>query len=387
MPDTKPLLMIPGPTTVPETVRQAIARPSIYHRGAQFAELLSECNAGLQTLLGTTCPVAVLAASGTGATEAAVANLLSPGDRILVINTGKFGARMGQIASRYGIGVTWWQCHPGQTADPDLLARFLHQVPFQALGIVYNETSTGVQQDLTRLGQVAADAGVLAIVDAVSIVGGAPIDMDENRLDAVIGASQKALMLPPGLSFVALSEQGQARAEACTNPSYYFDLPKALQALERGQTPYTPPVNLICGLREALHLIEQEGMEQVFTRHRALAHACRAAIRAMGLKLVPTDDAHASATVTAAWMPQNLDSSELVKRVLHSSSILISGGQDELKGRIFRIAHMGSCSVEDLTRTVSAVASALSDMDMPTEPIRAETAAVQAYREAIGQES
>ncbi len=380
MSDSIPLLMIPGPTNVPDRVLQAIAKPCIFHRGAEFADILAECTEGLQKVLGTAQPVITLAASGTGAVEAAVANILSPGQRLLAIRTGKFGERMGEIAAAYGIDVAWWDCLDGLAADPDQLRQRLAADHFDAVSIVYNETSTGVQQDIRALGTVAADADVLSIVDAVSIAGGAPVDMDAARLGAVITGSQKALMLPPGLAFVALSEAAIERANRSTCPRYYFDLPKALKSLQKGQTPYTPAVNLIFGLCEALRMLHEEGLPNVFAHHERLAAACRAGIASMGLAILPADPARASVIVTAVKMPEGLDSSQLVAHVRDGANILISGGQDALKGKIFRIGHLGTCTIDDLARTITAVAEALTQMDFPADAASAADAARHAYQ-------
>ncbi len=380
MRDDELLLMIPGPTNVPPEVREAMAAPCVYHRGPEFAELIAECVCGLQALFGTSEPVVILSASGTGGMEAAIANLVSSGQHMLVINTGKFGRRMGQIAECYAAEVTWWECRPGEVADPRLLERLLGESHFDAVGLVHSETSTGVQQDLARLGEVTARAGVLTIVDAVSIIGGAPIDMDANGLGAVVGGSQKALMLPPGLSFVALSAEARHRAAESTSPRYYFDLLRALESLEKGQSPYTPAVSLFAGLREALHIIHQQGLPDIFRRHCCLGSACRAGIKSMGLQLLAADERHASDTVTAVRMPEHLDSSELVERIKQNDSILISGGQDELKGKIFRIAHLGSCGIDELALTVSAVAENLAAMGLEVDAEAAAAAARDAYQ-------
>jgi aspartate aminotransferase-like enzyme len=261
--------------------------------------------------------------------------------------------------------------------SPELLSRVLRQGDFAAVGFVYNETSTAVMQDIAGLGHAASEAGVLSIVDTVSIMGGAPIDMDGNGIDAVIGGSQKALMLPPGLSFVALSDRAVDRARQTTSPRYYFDLLKALAAIDKGQTPYTPAVTLINGLREALRLIDEEGLDTVFARHRALGAACRAALQSMGLELLVAEEARASVTVTAARMPEGLDSGDLVARGRDDSRILISGGQDTLKGKIFRIGHLGDCRIEQLVITIAAVGSALNGMGVDVDA----DAAVDAARD------
>ncbi len=380
MPEEDLFLMIPGPTNLPASVRQAMAEPSMYHRGPEFAELLAECQIRLQACFGTTDPVLTLSASGTGAVEAAIANLVAPGERLLAIKTGKFGRRIGDIAQCYGAEVTWLDCPPGDAADPHLLQRALSESRFDALGFAYNETSTGVAQDLAAIAAAAVENRVLTIVDAVSAIGGIPINMEANALDAVVGGSQKALMLPPGLSFVALSPRAQLKLQQTTCPGYYFDLSRALDALRKGQTPYTPAVNLFSGLREALRIIHREGLAEVFRRHHCLGVACRAAMTAAGLALLATDERCASATVTAVRMPEDLDSSELVRRVRERDNILIAGGQDDLKGRIFRIGHLGTCGIDNLAAPVAAVADNLAEMGCDIDAASAVTAARDAFQ-------
>ena len=244
---------------------------------------------------------------------------------------------------------------------------------------MYNETSTGVAQDLSGIAEAAAANGVLTIVDAVSAIGGMTINMEANALDAVAGGSQKALMLPPGLSFVALSARAQLKLQEVSCRGYYFDLSRALDALQKGQTPYTPAVNLFAGLREALRIIREEGIPEVFRRHHCLGVACRAAMSAGGLELLVADERAASATVTAVRMTDGLDSSELVRRVRERDNILISGGQGDLKGKIFRIAHLGTCRLDDLAATVAGVAENLAEMGYDIDAASAVTAARDAF--------
>lgn len=379
MTDDKLLLMIPGPTNVPDRVLQAIAEPSVYHRGEQFSSMLKESVEGLQKIIGTEEPVIVLTSSGTGAIEAAISNLVNPGERVLAFHTGKFGERMGDIAAMYGAEVHWWESKPGQAPDPAEIADWLSDNPVTAATFTFNETSTGVQQDLQAMSEVFTEAGVMSIVDAVSILGGAPVRMDEVGLDAVAAGSQKALMLPPGLAFVALSKPAQQKAAQSTNPHYYFDLTAAIEKLADGQTPYTPAVNLVAGLREAVRMMLQEGLEDVYLRHRCLGTACREGIARMGLEPLVDNPGLASSVVTAVKMPDGLDSSELVQRLRDNDRILISGGQGALKGKIFRIGHMGCCQIDDLCRTLSAVAARLADMGYEADAEDAANAASVAY--------
>jgi aspartate aminotransferase-like enzyme len=376
---TDPLLMIPGPTILPPEVRQALSEPSMFHRGDAFAELLDECTRGLQQLFGTTQPALILTSSGTGAVEAAIVNTLSPGDRVLAVNGGKFGERMGLIARAYGAEVDFLEVAPGAAANPEEVRARVSGADYRALLFVLNETSTGVQQDGAALAEAGGRNGAMVIVDCVSAIAGMPLEMDDAGFTAAAAGSQKALMLPPGLAFACLSEAGWQAAQQARMPRFYFDLPKALASLRKGQTPYTPNVNLIVALRAALRLIDQEGLPQFQERHRRMAWGCRAAARAAGLELFATDDC-ASDMVTAVKSPAGLDSSDLVKRLREKHNIIISGGQDALKGKIFRIGHLGAAQLEDLLRTWSATVRELAEMGHGSDVDEVLTALEDAYR-------
>ncbi|MCD6350512.1 MAG: alanine--glyoxylate aminotransferase family protein [Armatimonadetes bacterium] len=373
------LLMIPGPTNLPPEVREALGRPAFYHRGSYFADLMKECTDGLRRVFGTSDDVLILTSSGTGAVEAAIVNTLSPGDRVLVINSGKFGERMGEIARAYGAEVDEIKLERGQAADPDQVRAALDG--HTALLFVQNETSTGVRQDADLLAAAAHEAGAFVVVDTVSSMGGMEIPVERWGLDAVAAGSQKALMLPPGLAFVCLNERAWTAAEAATMPTYYFDLKAARASLAKGQTPWTPNISMIRALKASLDLIFAEGLEHVWQRHAALAAATRAAVAAMGLELLADVD-HASDVVTAVRAPEGLDSSELVKRVRANHGILISGGQSELKGKIFRIGHMGCCQIDDVLKTVRAVAEELTALGHVADAGAALATAEQAYAAA-----
>lgn len=347
---TDPLLMIPGPTILPPAVREAIGRPSMYHRGEEFAAVLQECTQGLQQLFGTTEPVVILSSSGTGGVEAALVNTLSPGDRVLAVRGGKFGERIGEIAGAYGAAVDYLEVEHGCAADPAEVRTRLQQGDYRALLFVLNETSTGVKQDGPALAAAARESGALVIVDCVSAIAGMPLDFDKAGYTAAGAGSQKALMLPPGLAFAALNAQAQEAAAQARMPRFYFDLPKAIKALAKGQTPYTPAVNLISGLQASLRLIAAEGVPQFQARHQRMAQACRAAALAAGLQPLAAP-ACASDMVTAVRSPGELDSGLLVKALRNKHGILISGGQDALKGKIFRIGHLGAVCFEDLRLT------------------------------------
>ena len=354
-----PLLMIPGPTNLPLEVREALSGPGFYHRGEQMCELLDRCTSGLERLMATTGDVLTLSSSGTGALEASITNFLSPGDRVLVIEAGKFGERLGEIATAFGADVATLTVEPGRAADPGAVAEALAAGDFRALLTVYSETSTGVMHPIREIAAAAKQAGALVICDCVSCLGGVPVEADEWGIDVVAAGSQKCLMLPPGLAFVGVRDDAWAAARRSKMPSYYFDLRKARESLHRGQTPYTPATTLIAGLAAALDLIEQEGLDAVFARHAAMAGATRDAMEAAELELFAEEGAR-SETVTAVRSP--VDSVKLVELLRDEHNVLISGGQGDLRGRIFRIGHMGAVAIEEIERTLEALADALSNL-------------------------
>jgi aspartate aminotransferase-like enzyme len=376
--DDYELLMIPGPTNLPPEVLEALGRPQISHRVGRFKELVGRISAGLQPLFGTAQPVLTLTASSTGGMEAAVVNLLSPGDSVVAVDTGKFGERLGLIAEIYGAQVTWVRVERGQAVTEAELAAACEEAHPKAVLLVQNETSTGALQDVAALAQIARRYHALSVVDAVSSLGGYPMKMDEWGLDAVMAGSQKALMLPPGLGFVALSERGWEAAASARMPKFYFDLTAAKKNLEKGETPFTPNTSLFVALEEVLKLIAAEGLEARWARHHRLAVACRAAVEAVGLQLFAAEGAR-SETITAVTSP--VDSQELTKLVRVKHKIIIAGGQSELKGKIFRIGHMGTCQLEHLLATLAATADALTELGFPCDGAQAVDVARQTYGE------
>ncbi|MGI5818958.1 MAG: pyridoxal-phosphate-dependent aminotransferase family protein [Armatimonadota bacterium] len=381
MSQSDPLLMIPGPTNLPPEVREALSGPGFYHRGEQMRALLERCTDGLRGLMGTSGDVITLTSSGTGALEAAITSVLSPGDRVLAIDAGKFGERLGEIAAAFGAEVTPLTIEPGRAADPDSVRNALAAGDYRALLTVYNETSTGVMHPIREIAAAAQDAGALVICDCVSCLGGVPVEADEWGIDVVAAGSQKCLMLPPGLAFVGVREQAWEAASRATMPSYYFDLRKAREALHKGQTPYTPSTTLIAALGAALDLIEAEGREAVFARHAAMAAATRAAMEAAGLALFAADGAR-SQTVTAVHSP--VDSVALVGSLRDEHNVLISGGQGDLKGRIFRIGHMGTVRIEQIERTLKALADGLSNLGYECDAAAMVNAARRAAEQGAG---
>ena len=304
----KAYLMVPGPTAVPERVLQAMTRPVINHRGRQFEELLRGVTAGLQQVFGTRQEVLTFPASGTGMMEAAVVNFLSPGDKVLAVTIGVFGDRFAEIASRFGLDVERLVFPWGEAADPAALANRLaadqaHTI--KAVFITHNETSTGVLNNLQALAAAKSRHPALLIVDAVSSLGAAELAMDEWGLDVVITGSQKALMLPPGLGFIALNERAWTAAEESRLPKFYWDVKAARNSLKKGQNPYTPAVSLLFGLQEALAMLQEEGLINNFRRHRRQADMLRDGLKALGLGLL-AGDAVASPGVTAVYPPAGI---------------------------------------------------------------------------------
>lgn len=358
---TDPLLMIPGPTNLPAAVREALGGPGFYHRGEYMAALLQRCTDGLRRLMGLTGEALILTSSGTGAVEAAIVNFLSPGDRVLAVDGGKFGERMGAIAAIYGAQVEVLSVEAGRAVDPGELRARLATGDFRAVLCVHNETSTGVTHPIADVAAAAREAGAIPITDCVSCLGGVPVLADAWGLDVMAAGSQKCLMLPPGLAFVGVRADAWPIVEQARMPRHYFDLTAARDSLAKGQTPFTPATNLIAALGAALDLIDAEGLDAVFARHHALAEATRAAMLAAGLELF-AQEGFRSDTVTAVHSPAGVDSSALTRLVRERHNVLISGGQGELKGRIFRIGHMGMADLPMIERTLQAVADGLTNL-------------------------
>jgi len=379
MATTDPLLMIPGPTNLPTAVREALGGPGFYHRGDCMAALLERCTDGLRRLMGLTGDALILTSSGTGAVEAAIVNLLSPGDRVLAVAGGKFGERMAEIAAIFGAQVDVLTVEPGRAADPQELRVRLATGDFRAVLCAHNETSTGVTHPIADVATAAREAGALTIADCVSCLGGVPVLADAWGLDAIAAGSQKCLMLPPGLAFVGVHADAWSLVEQARMPRHYFDLSAARASLAKGQTPFTPATNLIAALGAALDLIDAEGLDAVFARHHALAEATRAAMLAAGLELF-AQAGFRSDTVTAVHAPAGLDSSALVRFAREERNVLISGGQGELKGRIFRIGHMGMADLPMIERTLQAVADGLANLGHECDA----SAMIEAARSAGG---
>jgi serine---pyruvate transaminase len=359
---SKNYLLTPGPTPLPPVVCEAMSRPIIHHRTPQFQAVLKEAAEGLKYIFQTTGDVYILASSGTGAMEAAVANLLSCGDGALVIEAGKFGERWTELCKAYGVSCEVLKVPWGHAPDAAQVAQILRQKPsLKAVFATLCETSTGVATDIEALGKVVKDTGAVLVVDAISGLGAIDLKSDAWSCDVVVSGSQKGLMLPPGLGFISVSQKAIKLVESSKSPRYYFDLRKAKKAIEKTDTPFTPAITLIIALCEVLKIIKSQGLEVVFARHRKMADATRAAMKALGLTLFAQPDA-ASDVVTAVNVPAGIDGEKLVKVMRDTYGVTIAGGQDELKGKVFRIAHMGYIEEFDIITGISCVEKVLAQM-------------------------
>jgi serine---pyruvate transaminase len=378
----KRYLFTPGPTPVPPAVLAATAEPVLHHRGPDFKAVLAETLERLRRVCRTDNDVLLFTASGTGAFESAVANLLSPGDRVLAVSQGEFGERWQKLASAYGADVVPLAYEWGASPTAEDLAAALAATPAEVVFLVHSETSTGVVADVQALAAVAREAGALVVVDAVSSLGAVPLETDAWGIDVVVSGSQKALMTPPGLALATVSPAAWERCERTTTPRFYFDWRRYRKALEAGSTPFTPAVATVAGLNAALAQILDEGLEQAFARHAALGRACREGAKAMGLELFSPDEER-SAVVTAVLTPEGTNAKELVLALRDRHGITVAGGHGELATRLFRIGHIGWYDVFDITTALAAVELVLVDMGAPVETGVAVTRALEAYAHAV----
>lgn len=334
-------LRLPGPTEVPEAVRAALARPMINHRGPEFRALLAATEALVRPVLGTANPVVFLAGSGTAAMEAALANILAPGERVLVASHGQFGERFAEIARSLGAQVDMVEFPWGDAPDPEVVGAKLREADYGALLVTHNESSTGAVADLAGLGKIVQGTRTLLVTDSVSGLAGLEMRQDEWGVDVVVSASQKALMCPPGLGLISLSEKARARVmrnEAM--PRFFFDLRKALANAEKHETPFTPNVSHVAGLHVALKMIETETLPKVLARHRRLADALRAGGAAMGLSEF-TRAPNRSATVVVFEVPAGLTGGDIVRLMYQRHACVIAGARNRLQGKVIRIGVMG----------------------------------------------
>jgi serine---pyruvate transaminase len=369
----KRYLFTPGPTPVPPQVLAAMGEPVVHHRSPDFRPIYERCLARLREVCRTESDVLLFTASGTGAFESAVVNLVSPGEPHLVVSAGSFGERWVAMTSAYGADVDQLRYEWGETPDPEDVRARLAAREAKAVWIVQSETSTGVVADVQAIAAVAKEAGALVVVDAVSSLGAVPCETDAWGLDVVVSGSQKALMTPPGLGLAAVSDA--ALAATGSTPRFYFDWQRTRDAQRKLDAPFTPPVSLVTALDVALGMLLEEGLEAVFERHVRLGRAARAGAKAMGLELFSPDEDR-SAVVTAVLSP---DAAEVISGVRNRFGITLAGGQGDLKGKIFRIGHIGWFDVFDITTALAAIEIVLAELGADIERGVAVTAALDAY--------
>ncbi len=355
----KKYLLAPGPTPVSESTALAMAMPMVHHRTPEFSQIFAEAAKDAKYLFQTKQDVLIIASTGTGGMEGCVTNLFSPGDKLLVINGGKFGERWGQIGEAFGMKIVWHDVAWGSAVNPDDVKAIIDQdKEIRGILVQASETSTTVTHPIEALGKLTGERDdILLVVDGITGVGVFPLPMDDWNIDALITGSQKALQLPPGLALVALSEKAWGFADKSTCPRYYFDLKKERKNIGNDTTAYTPAVSLVIGLRGVLKGIREEGLENVHKRHNRLARATRAAVLALGLKLAAPDSPADSAT--GLFIPDGVDGAKLVKSLRDDFGVTLAGGQDSWKGKVMRIAHLGYVDTFDTIIAISALEMAL----------------------------
>jgi aspartate aminotransferase-like enzyme len=375
------LLRIPGPSPIPPSVQRAMSQPMIGHRGAETSAILNEISIGLKTVFGTKQDVLILTGSGTAGLEAAVVNTIHSGDEVLVLVTGSFGERFVKICDAFQIKTHRIDSQWGEAFNPLEAQAYLQKnKSIKAVFSTYCETSTGVLNPVKELAAAVGEVSeALIIVDGVSCVAGVETNMDEWGIDVLVTGSQKAFMLPAGLTFLAASEKAWQRIETNDRPRYYMDLAIYRTNLEKDTTPFTPALSLLFGLQRVLQLMNEEGFEQVYARHLLLMKMTRAAFKALDIPLL-TSDEHASPTVTAV-RPIDFDAEAFRKVLKKDFGLAIAGGQQQLSGKIFRIGHMGYCSPADVLQTISAMEIGLMKVGKEIELGSGTAAAQKIYLE------
>jgi len=360
-PMKKPYLLTPGPTVLPESVVTAFAQPILHHRSPEFEKLFAEVREQIKFVFQTTKDVLILTSTGTGAMEASITNLFSTGDKVITVNAGKFGERWTKLSKTFGLNPVEIMVERGQTlAIADLEKVISENKDAKAVLFQAHETSTGVVLPSEEIAKLCTQNNMLSVCDAITAVGAFNLPMDEWGLDVVISGSQKAMMIPPGLAFICLSDKAWKAAETSNIPHFYFDLKKEHKAHQKNQTAWTPAVSLIQGLKEALRLIHEEGLENRFKRHQMLAKATRAGVQALGLELL---SANPSPSVTAVLIPENLENGKKIPSIMREKyGVTIAGGQDELAGKIIRISHFGYIGEFDITTGLACLELTLNDL-------------------------
>jgi serine---pyruvate transaminase len=378
----KRYLFTPGPTPVPPEVLEALSRQMVHHRGPDFRVVLKRCLDRLKAVFHTSSEVLLFTASGTGAMESAVANLCSPGNRVVVVSAGHFGERWIEIAGRYGCDVVPLRYEWGETPTAaDLAAKLQEAGGARAVFLTQSETSTGVVCDVQALATAVRPSGAHVVVDAISSLGAVPLEVDEWGVDVACSGSQKALMCPPGLAMASVSEAVWEPEGRASSPRYCFDWERTRRAQEKLDVAFTPAVPLVIALDVALGLLLDEGLPAVFARHARLGRACREGAKAMGLELFSPDEDR-SAVVTAIRAPAGVDSAEILLELRDRYGVQLAGGQGPLRGKIFRIGHIGYYDVFDVTTALAALEAALVDAGAEIERGVAVSRALEAFEGA-----
>jgi aspartate aminotransferase-like enzyme len=350
----KQLLLAPGPTPVPARVRAALARPVIHHRTPQFGELFGRARAGLRELFGTSGDVLILSSSGTGAMESAVVNCFAPGDKVLVVNGGKFGERWLELAKMYSLEAVEIQVEWGRAVRIEQIEQALSaNSDVRGIFVQGSETSTTTCHPVAAIAELTRKRDVLLAVDGITAVGVYEMPMDQLGIDILVTGSQKALMLPPGLACIALSDRAWERSKTVCQPRYYFDLARERAGQAKNSTAYTPAISLIFGLEEALAMMKEEGWENLYARHDRNARAARAGVEALGLQLLSPEDP--SPAATGLFVPEGIDGKKLHGYLRDKMGIAFAGGQGHLKGKILRIGHLGYIGAFDIVNSIAAL--------------------------------
>jgi aspartate aminotransferase-like enzyme len=375
----KRYLFTPGPTPVPPEVLAAMSQPVVHHRGPDFKPVYRRCLDRLRDVFRTETEVLLFTSSGTGALEAATANLCSPGDRVVVVSAGYFGERWASIGETYGCEVDHVRYEWGENPSAgDLATRLRELGGARVVFVTQSETSTGVVSDVKALAEAAKEAGAVVCVDAISSLGAVPCETDDWGLDVVVSGSQKALMTPPGIAMASVSDAAWAMSEQASSPRFYFDWARAREAQEKLDAAFTPAVSIVVGLDVALGLLLERGLDAAFEHHVRLGRACREGVKAMGLDLFSPDD-DTSAVVTAVRMPEGIDADQILLDLRDRFGITFAPGQGPLKGRILRIGHIGYFDVFDITTALAGLELGLSEAGAEIERGVAVTRALETY--------
>ena len=368
-------LRIPGPTPLPDRVVRAMSRPMIDHRGPEFAAILAGITSGARRVFKTSGDLLLLTSSGTGGLESAVANLVSPGDEVVVALSGNFGERFAALAAGYGADVVRLEFEWGQPVDADDLARVLeHHPKARVLLLTHNETSTGLTNPLRELARVGRDAGRVVVVDGVSSISSIAIETDAWGIDVAVSGSQKGWMAPPGIALVSVSERAWDQQARARSPRFYFDWKEAKTWADKGMTPFTPAIPVLFALQEGLAMLEEEGLDSVYDRHARLARATQAGLQALGFQLYAREGFRSN-TVTSALPPPGLDVNALRKLLNDKFGVVIAGGQAKMAGKMIRVGHLGAIAEGDVVQVLWAIEQALEELDVAPADGRAVAAA------------